>query len=423
MRFGLSARIAWRYLITKKSHGAVGTISTVSVCAMAVATAAIICVLSVFNGFKREIGVRLDTLSPDVKVTPASGKTFADAERLAERISGINGVEVATPTLEDNALVIYNGQEMPVKVKGVYPEQYAAVTSIKSLFRENFGSFISGETDDEKSEPEADYEPTPAAIAVGVASRLRAYPESRMLIFAPKREGRVNMANPLNSFLTDSLNVSGVYSAEQSQYDDDGVILHIDAVRRLLQYDTEASAIEVKARQGVDPALLAGDVAAATGKGFVVKDRFRQQEMNFRMVNIEKWVSFLLLGFILLIASFNIISSLSMLVLEKEDALSSFAALGLSRRRIGGIFAWESIYVSLAGGLIGIAVGLALCALQEHFGFIKIGASETVSVLRAYPVEIRAMDVIVTIIPIIAIGAITALITAQFAKSRLSQAK
>lgn len=414
MTHGLTASIAWRYLRSKKSHGAVTAISTVSICAMAVATAAIICVLSVFNGFKREIGTRLDTLLPDVEVTPAKGKTFAGSENLAARISEIRGVGVATPTLSDNALVIYNGQEMPVKVKGVYPGQYSEVTSVKKLISKEYGSYF-----DVMPVTDEGVKGMPGVISVGVASRLMAYPDSRMLIFAPRREGRVNLANPASSFLTDSLAVTGVYRSEQSQFDDDGVILPIESVRKLLQYDDEASAIEIKAKPGVDPVSLAKDISSALGSGFTVKDRMQQQDMNFRMVNIEKWVSFLLLGFILIIASFNLISSLSMLVIEKEEALASFSAMGMSRNRIGKIFAWESIYVSLAGGMSGIAIGLALCLLQQHLGLIKIGGDPNVSVLKSYPVEVMASDVLITILPILAIGFVTALITASFARSRL----
>lgn len=417
MKSNLTAAIAWRYLLSKKSHGAVATISTVSVCAMAVATAAIICVLSVFNGFKREIGSRLDSLLPDIEVTPAKGKTFADAEKTASRITSVKGVEVATPILSDNALVIYGGQEMPVKVKGVYPEDYSRVTAVKTLIPADFGHYISRDNIAEDMDAK---KPVESVIAIGVASRLMAYPESTMLIFAPKREGRVNLANPLASFITDSLYVNGIYRSEQSQFDDDGIIMPIEAVRNLLQYDDEASAIEVKTRPGVDPASVTKDIISALGSGYIVKDRLHQQEMNFRMINIEKWVSFLLLGFILLIASFNLISSLSMLVIEKEDALSSFAAMGLSRRRIGGIFAWESLYVSLSGGIAGISIGLILCLLQQHFGLIKIGGDPNATVLHSYPVEVMASDILITLIPVVVIGLVTAAITAAFARSRIS---
>lgn len=412
MKQDLTAAIAWRYLLSKKSHGAVGTISTVSLCAMAVATAAIVCVLSVFNGFREVIAEKLDTLAPDVMVTPAKGKTFAEAEKLAARVDAMPGVETATPTLSDNALVICNSQEMPVKLKGVVPADYARVTEVRSLVDADLGRYL--------ADTVAPAGTIPATIAIGTASRLRAYPGAGMLVFAPKRLGRVNLANPVSSFITDSLSVTGIYRSDQQEYDEDGVIVPIAEARKLLQYDTEASAIEIRLRPGQDGARAAAAIGDRLGPAYVVKDRVRQQEMNFRMISIEKWVSFLLLGFILIIASFNLISSLSMLVIEKEKAIGTFSALGLSRRRIGRIFAWESIYVSLAGGLAGIALGLTLCLLQQHFGLITVSGSPETTIVRAYPVKVLAGDVLATLVPVALIGIATAAITAAFAKSRIN---
>ena len=412
MKQDLTAAIAWRYLLSKKSHGAVGTISTVSLCAMAVATAAIVCVLSVFNGFREVIAEKLDTLAPDVMVTPAKGKTFAEAEKLAARVAAMPGVETATPTLSDNALVICNSQEMPVKLKGVVPADYARVTEVRSLVDADLGRYL--------ADTVAPSGTIPATIAIGTASRLRTYPGAGMLVFAPKRLGRVNLANPVSSFITDSLSVTGIYRSDQQEYDEDGVIVPIAEARRLLQYDTEASAIEIRLRPGQHGARAAAAIGDRLGPAYVVKDRVRQQEMNFRMISIEKWVSFLLLGFILIIASFNLISSLSMLVIEKEKAIGTFSALGLSRRRIGRIFAWESIYVSLAGGPAGIALGLTLCLLQQHFGLITVSGSPETTIVRAYPVKVLAGDVLATLVPVALIGIATAAITAAFAKSRIN---
>lgn len=402
----LPSRMAWRYLRSKKSHSAVGAISMTSICGMAVATAAIICVLSVFNGFQSVIAGRLDTLSPDVLVTPAKGKTIADGEGTAKRVLAVDGVQLATPTISDNALALCDGREMPVLLKGVDPETYAGVTSVKSLIiPDNSGRFLTNGA----SGPEG-------TVSIGVASQLGAFPGDRFLIFAPRREGRVNLANPLASFITDSITVSGVFRTDQSDYDTDRLIVDLATARRLFSYDSQASAIEVKARKGTEAAVLAERIAAELGPEYVVKDRMRQQEMNFRMIQIEKWVSFLLLFFILIIASFNIISSLSMLVLEKQSSLSILSAMGMNRHRIGEVFSWESIFVSLAGGVSGIALGIILVLLQERFGLIKIAGG---GALTAYPVVLEWSDVGITFIPVIAIGIVTAFITAAFARSRI----
>lgn len=406
----LTAAIAWRYLFSKKSHAAVGTISTVSVCAMAVATAAIICVLSVFNGFKEVIGSRLDTLAPDIMVTPARGKVFEDAEVLAARLAKLPQVSVATPTLSDNALIICNSQEMPVTLKGVVPEEYARVTSVKSLIPKDYGEYISSGQQQSSQ--------VPVILSIGSAARLGAYPGDEALIFAPKREGRVNLANPAASFFTNSIQVSGVYQSDQQQYDRDGVIIPIQAARDLFQYDSQASAIEILLKPGVDPASAEANIRHTLGDEYVVKDRMKQQEMNFRMVSIEKWVSFMLLVFILVIACFNLISALSMLVLEKENSMSVMSSMGMSKQRIGAVFAWESIFVSAAGGISGILLGLGLCLLQQHFGLIQINDAAN-SIVHSYPVAVKPIDILITLVPVIALGLVTALVTAAFARRRI----
>lgn len=353
----LPAIIAGRYLRSKKSHTAVGAIATVSVIGMAVATAAIVCVLSVFNGFRSVIGERLDTLAPDVLAEPAKGKVFDNAEQLAAEVAALPGVEAATPVLADNALLLYNGREMPVFLSGVTPADYSRVTDISALIPKDMGRLL---------EPGISNGIPQTTLSVGVAQQMGLYPGDRLLLFAPRRKGRVNIANPATSFISDSLYVAGVYQAMSNDYDADRIITDMATARRLFQYDTQASSLHIKAARDADPADVARTVAKKLGDAFTVKDRMRQQEMNFRMVEIEKWVSYLLLGFILMIAGFNIISTLSMLVLEKEHSLSTLWAMGMTRRRIGSIFAWESFMVALLGGLSGIAVGVALTLLQQH---------------------------------------------------------
>lgn len=407
----LTAAIAWRYLKSKKSHSAVGAISAVSVCGMAVATAAIIIVLSVFNGFKEAIADRLDMLTPDVIAMPAKGKVFSGTDEILSRVRAVKGVATATPTLSDNALAICDAREMPVTLKGVIPGEYSRVASIRPLIEKD-GRYFADSAAGAAAAKEA-------VIAIGTASQINALPRGSILLFAPRRQGRINPANPATSFITDSVTVAGVYRSDQQEYDANGVIVDLAVARALLQYEDEASAIEIKAAPGTDDTVLARRVADALGDRFVVKDRLMQQEMNFRMVSIEKWVSFLLLFFILTIASFNIISTLSMLVLEKQKSMGTLTALGMSRRRTSGVFAWESFYVSAIGGISGILLGLFLCWLQQEFGLIKIPGDPSAGILTAYPVRIIWTDVLVTLVPIAVIGAATALIASRFARSRI----
>ena len=403
----LPARIAWRYLRAPKSHSAVSAISVISVVGVAVATAAIICVLSVFNGFRSILSDKLDILAPDVMVTPAVGKTFTDGDSVANVIAEVSGVDMALPAVVDNALAIVDGREMPITLRGVDFQRYPELTRVDSIITGG-RKLTSLDTKD-------------VVASVGVARQLGFYNgDVPMLIFAPRREGRVNMANPMASFLTDSVNVADIFQAMQTDYDENNVICDISVARDLFQYDAEATAIEVKATPSTDVVRLGTEISNRLGPDFTVKDRYRQQEMNFRMVEIEKWVTFLILIFILVIASFNIVSTLCMLVLEKQQSMATLLALGLSRRKIGGIFWWESMYVALIGGISGVILGLALCLLQEYFGLIRLGGDPSMLVIQAYPVKVEFMDIIYSLIPVILIGLCTAWTASAFARSRLS---
>lgn len=407
----LPAGIAWRYLRAPKSHSAVSAIAITSVVGVAVATAAIICVLSVFNGFRNLLNDSLDTLAPDVLVAPSDGKVFHNPDYLLSVITAIDGVDIAMPSVSDNALAISNAREMPVKIHGVVPELFAKITTVDSII-------VDGT-------PVSEFTQRDAAVAVGIAHQLNALSASGadMYIFAPKREGRVNLSNPAMSFVTDSVSVAAIFQAMQSEYDENTVICDINIARSLFQYDNEATAIEIKAKKGVSPQTLASRIADRLGDSVTVKDRIRQQEMNFRMVSIEKWVTFLLMVFILIIASFNIISTLCMLIIEKQQSIATLASIGMTRKSIGRVFWWESVFVSLLGGLSGLAAGILLCLAQQHFGLIRLSGDPETMVVNAYPVAVVWTDVIIAILPVVAIGLVTASISSAFAKSRIELPK
>ncbi len=401
--------IALRYLFGKKSHSAVNAIAFVSVAGVAVATAAVVCVLSVFNGFQSVLTERMDTLSPDLMVTPKEGKTIANGDSLASEIGKIKGISVATPTLTDNALGFYNGRETPVMLKGIIPEEYTKVTAIDSLLLAGGKTLQEAET------------PNPALLSIGLAYKLSIYDfEQPLMVFAPKRTGRFNPANPAAAFVMDSVYVSNVFQSLQDTYDENCIFTDISLVRDLLLYDREATAIEIKVDNGADADKLLEQISAAIGPRYTVKNRFMLQEVNFRMVQIEKWMTFLLLFFILVIASFNIVSTLSMLVLEKQDSMQTMSAIGMDKRQISNVFRWESVLVSLIGAIIGLALGATLCLLQEKFGFISIANGSVNEIPMAYPVKLEAMDLLITIAPIAFITAICAWVAGSFAKSRMN---
>ena len=425
MKIPLTAGIALRYLRAKKSHSAVTAISVVSICGIAVATAAIICVLSVFNGFKAVISDRLDTLSPTVMITPTHGKTIANPDSISTELRKISGVATVTPTILENALAIANGREVPVSIKGVNIQEYASVTALQSLLLsdslapaptlpeliDSFSYESSGNQEEEDPEPGA-------IFSIGAASSLGVYPGDKVLLFTPRREGSISLSNPSASFLTDSVRVMAVYQTNQSDFDDDRIITDLNLARDLLQYDWESSALEISLKPSANSQSTIQIIRNSLGKNYVVKDRLQQQETNFRMISIEKWITFLILFFILLIASFNIISSLSMLVLEKQGSISTLRALGMTRRNIGKIFWWESMAVTFIGGIAGLVIGILLCLLQENFGLIRLQGNPSDLLIQAYPVRLEWPDIFITLIPIFLIGLMAATITSIFARSR-----
>ena len=403
----VSLRIAIRYLFSKKTHNAVNVISLISLAGVAVATMAIVCVLSVFNGFSDLSAAHLSLLDPDLKITPLEGKSISSVDSLISEIEQIDGVDVAIPTIEEQALAIYGDRQMPVMIKGV-PSEYENTTDIKSIVID--GDFC-------LTDSIASY----ATLSVGAAIGLGATPSFyRYLgIYMPKREGRVNVANPMTAFRSDSLIVAAVYQVAQAEYDTDMVLLPLENVARLLDYDDEATAIEVKLKSSANLSKVAPQMQTILGDGFVVKDRLRQQEQSFRMIEIEKWITFLMLAFILIIASFNIISTLSMLVIEKSENIYTLHSLGATSTMISRIFMLEGWLISIVGGIAGIIIGVILTLAQQWGGFIKLSGDPSALSIDHYPVRLDVMDLFVVMGLVIVIGFFTAQITALFTRKKI----
>lgn len=402
----LALNIAWRYITAPKSHGAVSAIALISIVGVAVATAAIVIVLSVFNGFKLHLNARLNSLSPDITISAAYGKTFPRGDSLANAVEALNFVDIAMAEVADNALLLSGTKEMPVTLRGVYPQVFSRITSIDSLLLDG--------------NPVGTYTPGEASISVGVAQNLGIYSAGQgMLLFAPKRIGRVNMANPSASFLTDSITASSVFRSLQNEIDENTVITDISTARKLFQYETEATGLLVNLIPGYDLDKGVNELQGFLGEDYTVKDRIRQQEVNFRMVEIEKWLTFSLLSFILIIASFNIISTICMIVLDKGDSLVTLFHLGLKRHRVGNIFWWESLIVTSIGAAAGIIVGVVLSLIQERFELIKLAGDPENLVILAYPVKVEFLDILATLVPLAIIGIICAAVSHTFACSRL----
>lgn len=397
-------RIAVRYLFARKSHKAVNIISRISVAGVAVATAAIICVLSVFNGFRQIAESRLSKLDADLRVTPVRGKVIDHADSLVTEIAGMEGIETCVPVIEERVLAVSQGRQLPIVIKGV-PDDYTSVSAIDEIV-------IDGDFD-----LEGDDFFGSAVLSVGTATTLDARPNLYNLIYlyAPRRVGRINPANPSTAFRVDTLLVAGVYSSGQSEYDVDRIYAPLDNARRLLDYTDEATALEIALTPGLNPTTIAANIQKTIGTDFKVSDRLQQQETSFRMISIEKWVTFALLAFVLIIASFNIISTLSMLIIEKRDNIRTLRHLGATDRSIGSIFAWEGWLISLLGGIIGIAIGLLLCYAQQWGGFIKLNGDPTQLSITVYPVHVAWTDVAIVFSLLCVVGLLVALISSRFA--------
>ena len=381
----VALRIALRYLFAKKSHNAVNVISIVSTVGVAVATAAIVCVLSVFNGFTDLSMSRLSAVSPDIKVISAKGKVIAAADSLARVLSSVRGVESAWTLIDEQALAIYHNRQIPVRVIGasVKPDSTLAL-----MPRVIDGEYMLADT----MFTGINY----AAVSVGVAIQLGARPGyyDWLALYAPRRIGRINPANPMDAFVSDSLCVSAVYEVEDNDFDASTVIVPIDVARNLFDYTGEASSISVTLDEGCDAAEVEKAVSAAAGSDMLVYDRLRQNEHSFRMIAVEKWITFAMLAFILVIASFNVVSTMSMLIIEQQENISTLRAMGATDGMVKRIFMLEGWFISLLGGAAGLLLGTVLVLAQQYGGFIKLSGDPSQMTITSYPVSLQPLDLL-----------------------------
>lgn len=388
----LTLRVALRYLFAPKSHSAVNVISFISVAGVAVATLAIVCVLSVFNGFTEVASSRLSVLDPALRVSPASGKQIADADSLLSLITRTMSPDVTgvSAVVEERALAVYGDRQMSVRIRGV-DSLYASHTPVEAALID--GEFFAGHDL---------HGHHLATLGVGVAINLGAHPGyyDWLNLYVPRRTGRINPANPMAAFRGDSLVVSGVFQINQAEYDNDLIIVPIDVAQRLLDMPGQATSLHIALRPGVDVNSLGKRLAATLGKGFSVETRMQQQAVTYRMIEVEKWVTMLLLIFILVIASFNIISTLSMLIIEKRGDISILRSLGATRRFVGSIFLNQGFMITLFGGIIGIVGGVILCLIQQRFGLIRLGGDPSQLSITVYPVRLEWTDLLI-------VGAVT----------------
>lgn len=382
--------IARRYLFAPKSRNVINIISGITMAGIAIASLAMICTLSVFNGFHKLMESLFTDFDPDVRVVAAKGKVFNPDEDALEKIKKLPFVEAFTYTLEEQALIRYNNSQQIVTVRGV-EVNVCDVYALDNILR-GTGEFVFKDNVCEYAIP-----------GVGLMNTLDCgiQPVTPFTLYAPKRGGKVNMSNPAMNFTSVKVFASGlVFQVNQQPYDDSYVLVSLGLARRLLGYGSEVSSMEIKLRDGYLPARACNEMQSILGDEYKALDRYNQQADVFKVVRLEKFVSFLFLAFILLIASFNIIGSLVMLMVDKEEDTSLLVNLGLSRDAARRVFVYDGLLISFTGALAGLISGVILALLQQHFGFIPLGTNGGF-IVDSYPVAVRLSDVIIVLITVI----------------------
>lgn len=401
--------IAKRYLFSKKSHHAINIISGISVCGVALATLALVCTLSVFNGFQDLVATLFTSFDPELKITVSQGKVFNTQDERIERIRKLPMIDVSTFTLEENAMVQYNGKQAMVTIKGV-EDNFEQLTSIDSILYGR-GKFI-------LHDEVVDYG-IPGVQLTSVLGSGIAFVDP-LEVYAPKRKAKVNMANPSASFNQQYLYSPGVvFIVNQQKYDDSYILTSLDFARRLFDYTNEASALELKLKPQTNLAQAQKEIQKIAGNDFIVANRYEQQADVFRIMEIEKLISYLFLTFILMIACFNVIGSLSMLIIDKKQDVATLRNLGANDKLIVRIFLFEGRMISMLGAIIGIILGLALCYIQQTFGLLTLGNTGDSFLVEAYPVSVHATDIILIFATVVIVGFLSVWYPVRYLSKRL----
>lgn len=407
----LPFKIARRYLFSKKSHSAINIISMVSVSGVAIATIALVCTLSVFNGFQNLVSSLYCAFDPQLKITPTTGKIFKANDNRIKELRTWKELAVVTEVVEENALVRYKERQVTATLKGV-SDNFKQLTRIDSLLYD--GKFV-------LSDPIVSYATLGAGLSTGLG--VGAGFLTPLEIYAPKRDAKINQANMASSFNLDYAYVTAIFSVNQPQYDESMVILPINFTRKLFNYTTEVTSLEIKLIENADVNSVQKRLAKLLGPNFKIKNQYEQQEESFRMMQIEKWMTFLILCFVLMIAVFNIIGSLSMLILEKERDVATLRSLGANNQLIARIFLFEGWMISSMGAIIGVAIGLFLCLLQQEFGLVKLSGTVGAFVIDAYPIKVLASDIFIILGSVFVIGFFSAWYPVQAMKRKWTKSQ
>ena len=403
--------IARRYLFSKKSHHAINVISGVSVCGVALATLAMVCTLSVFNGFQDLVSTMFTAFDPEIKITAANGKVFDSQDERIQLLRDLPEIEVFSESLEDNAMVQYKGRQAMVVIKGI-EDNFNQLTAIDSILYGRGEWILRDEV--------VDYAVPGIELVSVLGTGIRFL--DPLEVYAPKRGAKINVANPSTSFESSYLHSSGlVFAVNQQKYDASYILTSLSFARDLFQYDTEVSSIELRIAADADIKKVKSEIKQILGSDFLVQDRYEQQADTYRIMEVEKLISYVFLSFILLIACFNVIGSLSMLIIDKRNDVVTLRNLGADDQLITRVFLFEGYMITFFGALIGVGLGLILCFIQQEFGIISLGsgASAGAFVVDAYPVSVYATDVVLVLITVLVTGFLSVFFPVRYVTRRL----
>lgn len=403
--------IARRYLFSKKSTHVINIISGISVIGVAVATMALVVTLSVFNGFHDLVASLLTSFDPQIEVVPAKGKTAPADDPMLTKIRNLPQVDVATESVEDQALAIYKGKQAMVKVKGV-EDNFSELSHINDIL---YG-------DGEFSLHAANLQFGVVGIRLADNMGMTADWDGQLKIYAPKREGQLDMMNPTEGFVEDSLISPGVvFSVKQARYDRDYVLTSIAFARNLFGQQGMLSQLEIRLKPGSNLDAVKAEMQEIAGDKYRVLDRMEQQADTFKIMKIEKFIAYIFLTFILAVACFNIIGSLSMLIIDKKNDVVTLRNMGASDKQIVRIFLFEGRMISAIGAVLGILIGLLLCWLQQVYGLVSLGSSSGSFIVDAYPVSVHPEDIVLVFITVLAVGFISVWYPVRYFAKRLIQ--
>jgi lipoprotein-releasing system permease protein len=385
----LSLYIAKRYLFAKKSRNAINVISAVSVAGVAVGTMALIIILSVFNGLETLVSAIFNTSDPDLKITTVEGKTFITDSARLKLLANVEGLSCYSVTIEENALLKYGDRQYIATIKGV-DDNYAMVTNIDSSMWE--GDFIL------KSEKGREYAIPGAGIAKYLGIRVNFI--TPIIIYVPKKTESTSL-NAEDPFNKRYIFPSGIYEVEK-EYDSKYVYVPLDFARELTEIEDGVSTLEIKFSEQADPRSVQRNVERIFGKGFIVQNQYEQQEIFYKVMKTERLAIFFILTLILIIASFNIIGSLTMLIIEKERDIEILKSLGADNNLVRKIFIFEGWLISIIGAIAGIILGFIICWLQQTYGFVRLQSESLM--MDAYPVVMKVKDFIIVPSTVLLIG-------------------